>query len=235
MIFITYLVHHQVYKLSLHWNPFYRSIFCYMRWLGTFISTLSVHLNCQVSNYACPHSLLTRQAVTSFPSLVRPKIINLNLLRTHGRKEHRKRFFKNFPLNLSIKRIFQIWKSGWCRNESRTLITWLQLYHLPSVKAGMTRHQPGVNTLKPKQKGRHVAIAIFKCIFVDENLCVFYSNSTVICFHGCNYQWVNIGPDNDWVDQSANHYLNQWGPSLLMHINVTRFQWANSLTWLTSP
>ena len=132
--FIKYLVHHQVYKLSLHWNPFYRSIFWYMRWLDTFISTLSVHLNCQVSNYACPPSLLTRQAVTSFPSLMKPKIINLNLLRTHGRKEHRKRFFKNFTLNLSIKRIFQIWKSGWCHNESRTLITWLQLYHLPSVK-----------------------------------------------------------------------------------------------------
>ena len=83
-----------------------------------------------------------------------------------------------------------------------------------------------INTLRPRQNGHHFAYDIFKRIFLNENYLIFLFEFYLNIFPGAQlsicHHWFRW-----WLgaDQATNHYLNQWWPSLLTHICVTRPQW----------
>ena len=56
-----------------------------------------------------------------------------------------------------------------------------------------------LDTLRPRQDGRHFADDIFKCIFMNENFWILKLNFTEICSLGCNWQYGGIGSDNGLV------------------------------------
>ena len=67
-----------------------------------------------------------------------------------------------------------------------------------------------VNTLRPRQNGRHFADDIFKCIFLNENVWISIKISL---------KFVPKGPINNipvlvqimaWRRQATSHYLDQW-------------------------
>ena len=82
-------------------------------------------------------------------------------------------------------------------------------------------------TKRPPCCNRH-----FKCIFVDGNLRVFFFQIPLYVPMGSIINNSILVQIMTGTEQAANHYLIQWGPSLLVHLNVTRLQWANSLIWL---
>ena len=67
-----------------------------------------------------------------------------------------------------------------------------------------------VNTLRPRQNGRHFADDTFKCIFLKENVRIsikislkFVLRVQLIMFQHCFRLWLG-------ADQATSHYLNQW-------------------------
>ena len=84
-----------------------------------------------------------------------------------------------------------------------------------------------INTLRPRQKGRHFPDDIFKCIFFNENIWISIKFSL---------KFVPKGPINNipalvqimaW-HRSGNKLLSEpMLVSLLTHICVTRPQWVN--------
>ena len=89
-------------------------------------------------------------------------------------------------------------------------------------------HQCRVNTLRPRQDGRHFADAIFTCIFFNENCCILIKFSL---------QFVRNGPINNipaLVQITASHRPGDKplsGPMMVRlptHICVTRPQWVNN-------
>ena len=90
-----------------------------------------------------------------------------------------------------------------------------------------------VNTLRPRQNGRHFVNSIFKCISLNKNqgTCIFIRISLKYAPRIATmkpwFRW--------WLGaKQASHYLNQCWPSLLMHICVTRHQWVNNKSALIS-
>ena len=85
------------------------------------------------------------------------------------------------------------------------------------------------NTFWREQNGRHITDDISKCIFLKKNVCIFIQISpkflprvqSTICHHWIK-QWL--------VAYSAkSHNLNQWWPSSLPHISITRPQYVNNM------
>ena len=62
--------------------------------------------------------------------------------------------------------------------------------------------------------------------------CIFYPNLTEICSQRYNWQSTSIGSDYSLAPTS--HYLNQWWPSFLTHICVSRPQCQFRPLWLIS-
>ena len=88
-----------------------------------------------------------------------------------------------------------------------------------------------VNTLRPRQTGRHFADDIFKCIFLNENVWIPIKISL---------KFIPKGPINNnpalvqimvWRRPGAKPLSEPMMGSLLTHICVTRPQWVNSV-WL---
>ena len=84
----------------------------------------------------------------------------------------------------------------------------------------------GVNTLRPRQNGRHFPEDIFKCIFLNENVRISIKISL---------KFVPRGPMNDipalvqimvWRRQDDKPLSEPMLVSLLTHICVTRPQWV---------
>ena len=67
-----------------------------------------------------------------------------------------------------------------------------------------------INTLRPRENGRHFADDIFKCIFTNENLWIS------IKFHWSLFPRVQLTifqhRFKKWLgdDQATSHYMNQW-------------------------
>ena len=85
-----------------------------------------------------------------------------------------------------------------------------------------------VNTLRPRQNGRHFADDIFKCIFLNENVCIPIKISM---------NFVPKGPINNitalvqimaWRRPGDKPLSEPMMVSLTTHICVTRPQWVNS-------
>ena len=87
----------------------------------------------------------------------------------------------------------------------------------------------GLNTLRPRQNGRHFADAIFKCIFLNENVWIPIKFSL---------KFVPKGPINNipalvqimaWRRPGDKPLSEPMMDNLPTHICVTRPQWANEL------
>ena len=85
-----------------------------------------------------------------------------------------------------------------------------------------------INTLRPRQNGRHFADDIFKCIFVNENVCILIKISL---------KFVPKGPINNipvlvqimaWRRPGDKPLSEPMLVSLPTHICVTRPQWVNN-------
>ena len=101
--------------------------------------------------------------------------------------------------------------------------------HYPKKRSampyGITRPQ-SVNTLGPRQNGRHFAEDIFKCIFLNEN--IWFSIKISLKF-------VPEGPINNipvlvqtmaWRRQGDKPLSEPMKVSLLMHLHITQSQWV---------
>ena len=86
----------------------------------------------------------------------------------------------------------------------------------------------GLNTLRPRQNGRHFADDIFKCIFLNENVWILIKISL---------KFVPKGPINNipalvqimaWRRPGDKPLSEPLMVSLLTHICVTRPQWVNT-------
>ena len=77
------------------------------------------------------------------------------------------------------------------------------------IRYAVHRHiQQCINTLRPRQDGRHFANDIFKCIFLNENVWILIKISL---------KFIAKGPFNNIsaliqiiLCQATSHYLNQW-------------------------
>ena len=92
-----------------------------------------------------------------------------------------------------------------------------------------TSKWPIVNTLRPRQNGRHFPDDIFKCIFLNENIWILIKFSL---------KFVPKGPINNipslvqimaWRRPGDKPLSEPTLVSLLMHICVTRPQWVKGL------
>ena len=86
-----------------------------------------------------------------------------------------------------------------------------------------------INTLRPRQNGRHFADVIFKCIFLNENIWIPIKTSLKL---------VPQGPINDipalfqimaWRRPGDKPLSEPMMVSLTTHICVTQPQWVNTL------
>ena len=91
-------------------------------------------------------------------------------------------------------------------------------YHIPPG--------PWVNTLRPRQNGRHFADDIFKCIFLNENVWIPIKISLKFVPISTIPSLVQIMV---WRRPGANPLSEPMMVSLLTHICVTRPQWVNIL------
>ena len=86
--------------------------------------------------------------------------------------------------------------------------------------------QPLINTLRPRQNGRHFADDIFKRIFLNENVRIWIKISL---------KFVHKGPINNipaLVQMNGAKPLSEsMMVSLLAHICVTRPQWVKPFWW----
>ena len=89
-------------------------------------------------------------------------------------------------------------------------------------------HHPFINTLRPRQNGRHFADDILKCIFLNGNVWILIKISL---------KFVPKGPINNiptlvqimaWCRPGDKPLSESMMVSLLTHIYVTRPQWVNS-------
>ena len=119
-----------------------------------------------------------------------------------------------------------------CSNSSALAMELLQSYTkhaivLKGYKNGdMESVSISINTLRPRQNGRHFASDIFKCIFLNENVWILFK----ICL-----TFVPKGPINNilalvqimaWRSPGDNPLSEPLMVSLLMHICVMRPQWV---------
>ena len=125
--------------------------------------------------------------------------------------------------------------SQWFRMLSRRLSTGSHAklhYNQPtaelSAEAYFKSRGPFINTLRPRQNGRHFPDDIFKCIFLNENVKISIKISL---------KFVPKGPINNipalvqimaWRRPGDKSLSEPMMVRLPTHICVTRPQWANS-------
>ena len=123
-----------------------------------------------------------------------------------------------------------IWKLNFYTPIFRQGVLWYDAVH-PSVQiaAAFPRIQ-WINTLRPGRNGRHFADDNFKCIFLNENICIAIEISL---------KFVPPGPINNtpwlvqimaWRRPGDKPLSEPMMDYLLTHICVTRPQWVNSVS-----
>ena len=86
----------------------------------------------------------------------------------------------------------------------------------------------GGNTLLPRQTGSHFT-DIFEFIFFFENCCIFIQISLKFVSKSQIRNQPALVQIMAGCQKVTSHYLNQYWPSLLMHICVTQPCWVNTL------
>ena len=119
----------------------------------------------------------------------------------------------------------------WCKNDILTTLNVLGESHVtgqlgPNLLTEITSICTSINTLKPRQDGRHFADDIFKCIFLNENVWIPIKISL---------KFVPKGPFNNipamvqimvWPRPGDRPLSEPMVVSLLTHICVARPQWV---------
>ena len=118
------------------------------------------------------------------------------------------------PYVLCISELFS--NGPWCKKIYQFCTFWSGIYLL-------------LNTLRPRQDGRHFPDDIFKCIFFNENVWISIKISL---------KFVPKGPINNipslvqimaWRRPGDKPLSEPMMVSLLTHICITRPQWVNAL------
>ena len=132
---------------------------------------------------------------------------------------------------------FYIWYVVFCTNEHQSMIKdehisikrrrvvhSTSFYTIPTTIICLIRKSRHYGyfriTKTPKQNGRHFSDVIFRCIFFDENWCIWieimFSRVQLTIIQHWFRKW--LGP------QATDHYLNQWWASLFTRIWLCRSQ-----------
>ena len=88
------------------------------------------------------------------------------------------------------------------------------------------------NTLRPRQNGRHFADAIFKCIFLNENVRIPIKISMKFAPKGPINNNPALGQILAWHRLGAKPLSEPMTVSLLTHICVTRLQWVKVVQYM---
>ena len=125
---------------------------------------------------------------------------------------------------ICLKITFSFNKNVW--NQNYRIIYLSKCMH-PLVLSNFWHANMPVNSLRPRQNGRHFADDIFKCIFLNENVWIPIKISL---------KFVSKGPINNipsliqimaWRRPGDKPLSEPMMVSLLTHICVTRPQWVN--------
>ena len=84
-----------------------------------------------------------------------------------------------------------------------------------------------INTLRPRQNGRHVPDVIFKCIFLNENAWILIKNSPKFVPKGLINNIPALVQIMAWRRPGDKPLSETVMVSLMMHICVARPQWVN--------
>ena len=84
-----------------------------------------------------------------------------------------------------------------------------------------------INTLRPRQNGRHFPDDIFKCIFLNENVWISIKISLKFVPGGPNNNFPALVQIMAWRRPGDKPWSELMMVSLLTHISVTRPQWVN--------
>ena len=86
-----------------------------------------------------------------------------------------------------------------------------------------------INTLRPRQNGRHFADDIFKCIFLNENVWIPFQISLKFLPRGAINNIPALVQIMAWRRSGDKPLSEPMMVGLLMHICVTRPQWVNEI------
>ena len=147
-----------------------------------------------------------------------------------------------FWFNYYISGLEKNWKTSQCRNCSKDVkncyttgcpvsMIWGVIEEADSqvcLDPGTPLH---INTLRPRQNGRHFADGIFKCIFLHENVWILIKNSLKFVPKGSINNIPALVQIMAWRRSGAKPLSESMLVSLPTHICITRPQWVNTLTW----
>ena len=99
----------------------------------------------------------------------------------------------------------------------------------PIIACLQGKGRTSFNTLMPRQNGRHFADAIFKCIFMNENVSIAIEMSLKFLPKGRINNIPTLVQIMAWRRQGDKPLSEPVVVSLLTHICVTRPQWVNHI------
>ena len=124
-----------------------------------------------------------------------------------------------------------------CQSQAHSLLNKspsLELTQLSSAKwfykilPALLKDTGPLNTLRPRQNGRHFADDIFKCIFLNENVWISIKISLKIVPKGPINSITALVQIMAWRHSGDKPLSEPMMVSLPTHICVTRPQWVNS-------
>ena len=104
----------------------------------------------------------------------------------------------------------------------------------PLVEASKQRERESINTLRPRQNGRHYPDEIFKCIFLNENAWISIKISLKSVPDGLINNIPALVQIMAWRRQGDKPLFEPVMARLPTHICVTRPQWVNNLIVTTA-
>ena len=148
-------------------------------------------------------------------------------------------FWLKFLLSLfllALLTISQHWFREWLGTKKATSYS---LNHCWRLMATMSRQNGDLNTLRPRQNGRHFADDIFRCIFLNENVWIPIKISLKFVPKGRINNIPSLVQIMAWRRPGDKPLSEPMMVSSLTHICVTRPQWVKAcvsynvkcLTW----
>ena len=131
-----------------------------------------------------------------------------------------------FPSQWPVTRSFDVFFD--LRLNKRMRCRW---FETPS--RSVWRHCNGVKTHQDRDNMTTILQTAFSNLVSCMTIVVFWFK-----FHRNLFPWVQWTMSQHWfrywfvAEQATSHYLNQWRPSTMAHICVTRPQWVNRIVTL---